>query len=797
MSSKLLLFSLGVIAFSYCPYLPSQAWLLCLLPLFGGAYRWPVLWNAFALALGIGWGLIVGHGLVAQQLDEYFMGRDLLVTGRISGLPERDDKRLRFGFRVETLSQVNGTLLAPESFPSYLQLSWYLPRTSSTGFASDALPLLSVGEQWQLRVRLKRPRGFVNPAGFDYQAWLLRKGFGATGYVVSHRHNQRLTVSPPSRYGNDWIHQQRYRLQQWVLQHSQSPERGILVALLIGDGALVESAQWQRMQKTGTSHLIAISGLHVGFLALFGYYFGLLLGKLVNLCWRPCPSLVVAWLCGLACAGFYAALAGFNIPTVRTLIMLGLFYLACLARRTLRISDIFCWALALVLVIDPLAAYDMGFWLSFGAVALLLLAFSGRRETKQSYQPWMGFSFKETLLGFIRSQWVMFVGLLLPLSLLISSVSLVAPLANAIAIPTITFLVVPLLLLGAALGNAGGRLSEWLLGSAATLMEWLAYFLDGLLVMAGEWASPVWVVPSHLLPLMVLATAVLLLPRGLFPRALGVAGGGLVALLVFVAPKPAIEDLVVTLLDVGQGTAVVVQVGPRTLVYDTGPQYTHRFDAGSAIVAPYLHAQGIRQIDYLVVSHGDADHAGGLEGLLANVKVGQRLEGEPQRSAAAGQVLDCHDYPPWQWEAVSFQFLPVPPRLRNNANNHSCVLVIRYGEDVILLPGDIEARVEQALLASGQVPQNLTLLAAAHHGSRSSSSISWVQHTRPAHVVYSAGYRNPHGHPHPRVQAAYQAVGSNTYSTASSGALVFRWGQGRLLSVEAYREQARRYWHDP
>lgn len=802
MSLKLLLFSLGVIAFAYSPCLISLWWISLLVPLALGALYWPRLWHVFAFCIGLAWGLLTGHNLLEQQLTEDLVGRDLVVTGQISGLPEREVHRLRFDFRVQTIATSDGEHISLDQFPRKLQLSWYQPRSYGNSRIDNEsvadLPMLAIGDDWQLTVRLKRPRGFVNPAGFDYHAWLLRQGIGATGYVLAQRDNRALHTATTQFHWDDWINQRRHNLQQWVVQQSDSSERGILVALLIGDSALVEKAQWQRMQQTGTSHLIAISGLHVGFLALFGFYLGLLLGKCVQLVWHRCPALMIAWLSAILCAAFYAALAGFNIPTVRTFIMLSLFYAACLARRNLRISDIFCWALALVVVLDPLAAFDMGFWLSFGAVSLLLIYFSGRLVIKRSAEPWAGFTLKELVMGFVRSQWLMFIGLVLPLSLLISTVSLVAPVGNAIAIPLITFFVVPLLLIGAAVGDVWVGLSNSLLAMAAGAMEWLAVFLDGLLELAGVWASPVVAFSINLLPLLVLSLAVIILPRGLLPRQLGFIGLGVVASLNFLIKPPTTDDLKITFLDVGQGTAIVVQVGSHTLVYDTGPQYSRSFDAGSAIVAPYLYAQGIRTIDYLVVSHWDSDHAGGLKGLLEKVEPRKLLAGEPERVASVAQPLQvCHGYPAWRWQAVEFRFLMVPTSARNNANNHSCVLLISYGDEHIILPGDIETRVEHQLLYADQVPGKVALLAAAHHGSRTSSGALWVQHTLPRYVVYSAGYRSQHGHPHPQVQARYHAVGSQAINTAESGAAVFRWRDGYMQTVELQRQKARRYWYDP
>ncbi len=797
MPFALLLFSLGVIAVSFFPRLPPLWSLYFVFPLLILSWRWRCIRYWLALSCGLVWGGYAGQSLLAMQLDDRLAGKDLIVAGQIQGLPKQNNRLLRFNLRVTSVTTATGQEILPEKFPSKLQLSWYQYQRNG---AMLELPQLVIGDQWQLRVRLKRPRGFVNPAGFDYQAWLLRQGVGATGYVVEGRDNQLLKSAIKSFWFDDWINLQRHKLQQWVVAHSESSERGILIALLIGDSALVDKNQWLRMQQTGTSHLIAISGLHVGFLAMFGFYLGLLLGKCVQLMWHRCPALMIAWCFAIVSASYYAALAGFNIPTVRTLIMLVVFYLACLWRRSIHVIDIFCIALALIIVLDPLAALDMGFWLSFGAVALLLIGFSGRFVAKKTVEPWSGFSALNLLTGFVRSQWVMFVGLLLPLSLLVSTVSLVAPIANGIAIPLITFLVVPLLLISAAVRDLLGGTSDFLLQGAGWLMELLKVFLDGLLALGGYWSSPVVAFNPAFALLIAMSCCVLLLPKGLFPRALGWGGLLLGAGLNFFIAPPNQPDLTLTVLDVGQGTAVVVRVAEQTLVYDTGPKFTDNFDAGSGIVAPYLYAQGIHHVEQLVVSHGDMDHAGGLIGLLEKVSVDQLLAGEPTKIPQAAKNIaepqNCHQTPAWYWQSVRFEFLSFVQLARASANNRSCVLLISYGEQHILLPGDIETSVENQLLYTQQLPQKLQLLLAAHHGSRTSSGVGFVNKMQPEIVVYSAGYRSQHGHPHPQVRQRYQSVGSREMNTAESGALVFEWDQHQLQQVYEYRQARRRYWFD-
>lgn len=798
MSIHLVLFSLGVIAVSFFPGLPSSN-LLWLLPISAAGFyyfrwRWPI-----ALLMGLGWGIFAGHQLLATQLDEDLMGKDLQVIGVITDLPEQNHQRLRFALNLRSVMNMRGEPLDVNAFPHKIQLSWY------SGYGNKKLrdfPTLTVGELWQFKVRLKRPRGFSNPAGFDYQAWLLRKSVGATGYVVQSRNNNILLENYASAISwREWVDHQRQKLQQWILARSNSSERGILIALLVGDSAEVEKDQWNRMQKSGTSHLIAISGLHVGFLALFGFYLGLAIGKCVQLVWHSCPAYMIAWAMAIFCASFYSLLAGFNIPTVRTLIMLTMFYCACLWQRSIRIADIFCCALALVLIIDPLAAYDMGFWLSFGAVSLLLFYFSGRWIEKSDTDYWRGFSPVDLIKGFVRSQWVMFIGLLIPLSVLVSNVSLIAPLANAIAIPLITFFVVPLLLLGAALQHLLAPVSDFLLSSAGWGMEWLKVFLQFLLDVAGDYASPNLAFSPAIAALIALGCLLLLLPKGLVPRTLGWNGLMIGGLLGYVIPPANIPELKIAVLDVGQGTAVVVQARDKTLVYDTGPQFTDSFDAGGAMLAPYLLAQAIPRVDALVVSHNDKDHSGGLNSFLEKIKATEIFVGDKKiliqnQSTQKMPAQNCHEQKPWRWHNVDFEFLPLPITQRTSDNNKSCVLLIRFADQTILLPGDIETRLESQLIREGKIPEGLSLVVAAHHGSRTSSGPGFVNHTRPDYVVYSAGFRSQHGHPHPQVRRRYQAVNSKEFNTAESGAVIFEWFENNAPIVTEYRKSNPRYWFD-
>jgi competence protein ComEC len=433
-----------------------------------------------------------------------------------------------------------------------------------------------------------------------------------------------------------------------------------------------------------------------------------------------------------------------------------------------------------------------------------LMGFSGRLSLRTALSTQQ--KFRQIIWDYCRSQWLMLVGLLVPLIIFISSFSLASPVANALAIPVITFMVVPCLLLAAVLDSLFPGWGQGLLSLAAFLLEWLLDFLRALLNIFPFEANPLIDLTLAMMLFLAFCCLLLLLPKGFFPRVLSSSFLVIGLLLTMILPIPDQPDLKLLVMDVGQGTAIVVQVKNKTLVYDTGAKFSDNFDAGSGILVPYLRSRSIRQLDMLVVSHNDQDHAGGLEGLLANIAVKQLLLGQYQPIfqptqaqrilyRQANQLASCHDFPAWQWQQVKFRFISWPLRYRASANNYSCLLEITYLDQIILLPGDLEREVESQLLRNQQLPQSISLLLAGHHGSQTSSSPEFVKRLRPRQVVYSAGYDNRYGHPHKSVRNRFQSLGSTEFNTAEQGALEFSWKNGVNQPVLTYRDLKRRYWY--
>jgi competence protein ComEC len=769
MPALLLTFASGILITGFFSRLPPLSSLLLLIPLLLllMVIRRRLLLLMFTFAVGASWGVIYGHYAVGNILSDSLAGEDIWVTGRIVELPLTEERRQRFLVDIEEAS-IEGVELVP--FPSRVQISWYETPTH-----------VKAGERWRLLVRLKQPRSFVNPGGFDYEGWLLRRGIGAVGYVRAHSANQ-LLQNPAAFDRHHW----RYRLQQWLLDTTQSPRRGVLLALLIGDRSLIEPEQWQDLQQTGTNHLVAISGLHVGFVALLGLWLGKGLGRLLSSFLHGFPVAFSACFCASGLALFYSTMAGFSLPTQRALIMVLVAQVAYLLQRSFRPRDGLLLAFVLVVVRDPLAAFDPGFWLSFAAVAVLLLAFVGRATPRALQIPGT---------SLVYSQWVVFIGLVLPLALLINSVALLAPLANLIAIPLVTFLVVPPLLLAAALQDLLPGLSHWLVQVADLGLAGLFWWLELLLGLGRLRLNPPVIFNAHSLWLAALGLLLLLLPLYFPGRRMGY-GVVLIALLLPGTPR---APLKVTVMDVGQGLAVVVQTPHHTLVYDTGPTFGENFEAGGGIILPYLRQQRVRSLDAVVVSHNDNDHAGGVRGLLAGMSV-RRLWWGQTPVYLIPELIDswsCHTEPDtaWQWDEVRFRLVATPGRFHTTPNDSSCVLLVEYKEHAILLPGDITRNVEQYLAGLDDLPARLTLLLAAHHGSKTSSSASFVNHFQPEIVVYSTGYSNRYGHPHSLVSARFNAVGSRELNTATSGALEFIWTAEGEQKIIEFRQQQRRYWY--
>ena len=712
---------------------------------------------------------------LAESLPPAWEGRDIVLQGRVLGLPEAVPRGQRFVFHVQQV-------LSPGAHtPERLMLNRYIVDTTAT-----VIPLHG-GDCLRLGARLFRPHGNVNPHGFDYEGWLLERGIRASGHVVAEPVAAEACTGKPRAALDRLREALRSRL---LAALHERPYAGVAVALAVGDQNAIPDSQWTLFRHTGVTHLMSISGLHVTLFSVLVY-------GLVQFVWRRVSALALRFPAqkagiglGLVAATIYVALAGFGIPAQRTLFMLAVAVLALLFDRAIVASRILALALFVVVLLDPWAALSPGFWLSFAAVAALMLGGQGRLGRDAAWRAWLAAQGAVTLA-------------LLPVLLLIfHEASLVAPVANAFAIPLVSWLVVPLVLSAALLPWAG------LADSAHALIAVVMHGLTWL----DAWPQPVWhgAEPSvAALSLALIGALVLILPRGLAGRWLGV-----VLFLPLLLPRlerPEQGEVWLDVLDVGQGLAAVARTAGHALVFDTGPRYTSGEDAGGRIVAPYLYAEGIAQLDGLIVSHDDSDHSGGALSLAASHTPGwtaASFVGLPSETVSpigqavlrhAPNLRPCLAGQQWDWDGVHFELLhPTPEHYVNRNyrdNDRGCVLKItsRYGS--ALIPADIERLGEMSLLERLPARLQADVLIAPHHGSGTSSTPAFLAAVNPRWIVIPVGHRNRFGHPKPEVVRRYWASGAQVLRTDRDGALLLRFQARGLQWVGARAVQAR-YWQE-
>lgn len=728
---------------------------------------------------GFLWAAALAQWRMADALPESWEGRDISVIGVIASLPQPYERSVRFEFDVEQV------LTPGAQVPRRIVLSWW-GRAAGDGEAA-VLPAVQPGERWQLVVRLKRPHGNANPHGFDYEAWLLERGIRATGYVRPKSGPRRLQamVHAPAY----WIEGLRLRMRariQAVL--ADAPATGVIAALAMGDQRAIPPEQWQVYTRTGVNHLMSISGLHVTMLSGLAF-------ALVNFAWRrsarltlALPAVKAAAAAGLLTAFIYAMLAGFAVPAQRTVFMLAVVAVALWLGRAATAGPVLAVAVLVVLLVDPWAVRAPGFWLSFGAVAIIMLVSVNRLR-----QP-------HWLVAWARVQWAVTVALVPLLLAMFQQVSLISPLANALAIPLVSLVVVPLALAGVVIPvDAILQLAQWIMAVCLVALEWLSRLPDA------AWqqhAPPPWSVP------LALAGAVwLLLPRGFPARWLGAVA--LLPLFVILPEPPPPGAVRVTVLDVGQGLAVVAQTRHHALLFDTGPAYGPGADSGNRIIVPYLRAAGVRHLDRMIVSHDDNDHSGGALSVMQALPVRGVLSSLPDLDPLvllAAEEQRCEAGQQWTWDGVRFDMLHPHPGSHDQSgiktNDRGCVLKItsasaQGGIHSALIPADIERRSEQALLAAMPDALRADVLIAPHHGSKTSSTAEFVRAVAPRVVIYPVGYRNSFRHPHPDVVARYAALGSVQYRTDEGGAIRFELGRAKSPAVSRYRDHYVRYWHAP
>lgn len=714
-------------------------------------------------AFGMLWTLLSADLLLSSEWPGPLEGRDARITGVVSSLPERKERYLKFDLVVEQASHDGRNI----EFSGRVRIRWYNAPPGVSG-------RLKAGSRWRLQVRLKQPHGYYNPGGYDYEAYLYREGIRATGYVRRSAGNQYLGT------GGGWsIQPLRQHLRdglEAVLGGARLP--GMVKALALGDRSAISGPQWEILRRTGTSHLIAISGLHVGFAAGIGALLGLGFGRAATLVKPSVAAPRVAAFGGLGAALLYAALSGFGVPAQRAFVMVAVFLVGSLCGRRVWNVRGLCLALGVVLVMNPASVHDPGFWLSFSAVAVILAWLSAREADSRHGK----------VVEAAGLQCLLSLALVPVVAAFFDMASVVSAPANLVAVPVVMFGIVPLCLAGIALLGAG---LEAPAGLCLRLADGILTVLWSLLSRLAEprYASialqlEVWQ------GLALLAGIIWLLAVRTRARL-----WGLTCALVLLAPapsSPAPGEFRMTVLDVGQGLAAVVETANRTLVYDTGPRYPGGFSLARHVLVPYLRWRGTTMVDAVIISHGDNDHRGGYEDLRSALPLGRVL------SSVAGELGDagyCRRGQRWVWDEVVFEILHPNSERPPPHNNSSCVLRIGGPYGSALLTGDIEAEAEAAMLEYPDVNLNSDVLLVPHQGSRTSSTPRFIDRVDPGWAVVAAGYRNRYGHPHPDVVRRYEEREIPFFNTAAAGAVIVRVS-GNGIDVDRWRHRRPRYWLD-
>lgn len=780
MRTNVLAFVLGVWLLQQQAALPSFAWagllpLLWLLSRFapdGLPFVRSVPVKFVFLGLGFFWAAFMAQSRLADALPAAWEGRDIQVVGVVAALPVTNERGMRFEFDVERVK-------TPEAVvPRHIQLAAY-----RDGFGKETTgavaPDFHAGERWLLTVRLKRPHGNANPNGFDYEAWLLERNIRATGYIRQDEGNRRLAeqVYRPA-YIVEMLRERVAKRFQSVL--GERPYAGVLKALAVGEQNAISPDQWKVFLRTGVTHLMSISGLHVTMISSLAFALAYGLWRRSQVLALRLPARKAAVVAGVLAALLYALLSGFGVPTQRTLYMLSVVAIALWMGRASSASSVLALALLAVVLSDPWAVLAPGFWLSFGAVAAILYVAVGRLGRSHWLREWA------------NVQWAVTLGLVPALLLLFQQVSIVSPLANAFAIPVISLAVVPLTLAGAILPlDLSLLLAHQVMAWCMAALEWLSQMPDAVWQ---QHAPPVWTVLAAAIGILWM-----LLPRGFPARWLGMFG--LAPMFLVLPLQPGQGELWIAVLDVGQGLAVVVQTRDHALLYDTGPHFSADADSGSRIVVPYLRAAGIKRLDGLIVTHDDSDHSGGAASVLDAVPVDWLASSLPAGSPIlphAKKSLPCFAGQSWEWDGVRFDMLHpawgsyADERLKKNARGCTLKITSPYGS--VLLPADIERESEAEILARTPSALAATLLIAPHHGSKTSSTEAFIRQVNPSIVIFTAGYHNQFGHPKPEVVERYRALGSRLYRSDRDGAVLLRFEKEGAVKMQTWRQERQRYW---
>ncbi|MBP6309158.1 MAG: DNA internalization-related competence protein ComEC/Rec2 [Arenimonas sp.] len=743
-------FGLGVAGLQVCPQLPDPTFSLFLL-IFAvlAGYKCPRLAVFAAFFVGFAYCSVCAHFALANRLSIERSGDTGIAVVEIIDLPKYDVDQWQF----------QALIIESKSFPELtnrkIKLSWY--RTKQK---------IAPGDIWRFQVKLRIPNGVQNPGGFDSEQRALQQDWVAQGYVKNQAEFLGFHYS---------IDRFRNQLSNQIARSLPAEKARFVQALGLGDTRYITDADWEVLRRTGITHLIAISGFHVGIVALFAIFCGQVIYRLLPKLglFLPWP-LASAWI-SIGASFAYTALAGFAIPTLRTTLMIVAFMAAKLLYRNISTIHAVALSLLAILLMDPFSILSPGFWLSFSGV-LFLVAFMPVANSEGK------------LKSFMRAQWLVSLGLL-PLSIgFFQQTTLIGPLVNLIAIPWISLVVVPLSLLGLLFAG---------IPSIATILWQCAYWCMQLLWSVLEmmqnmhWASMLIAQPSiWLVALALIGACLCLLPRSFPAKFLG-----LFLMLPLLFPKLNVipyQTVRISVIDVGQGLSVLVLTQNHQLLYDTGAGNAHGFSRGKSTLVPALNALQIRYLDKVIISHGDNDHAGGLQGLKEAIKIGRI---EASQMALKTPAFECQQGQSWQWDGVKFTYLWPNHIIADKKNDRSCVLRIEANGRSVLLTGDISKNSELSLVEQYGVTLQSEIIVVPHHGSKTSSSIEFLQAVKPKIAIVSSGFQNQFKHPNKSVVGRYNDSGAQLVNTVETGWAELQSSQKGWHWTRRERIEHQKYWH--
>ena len=741
----------GAIAALYSwPFsVPSIIFVPVVLAIAVSSVRFPIVRVPGAVLIGV---LCANHAItknLSTQLQPGLAGTEVQLRGFVASIPAFDGGNAQFLFKPTN---------AGPGIPNLLRMRWY----------RDA-PAMAANELWQLEVRILPPRGRLNFTGFDFEKWLFARSIGGLGSV---RNGKMLE---PGDATTDPVLQLRQgissRIDTLLAGHRSL---GLVKALAIGDRTAISTGQWQFLAASGTTHLVAISGMHIGMVALFGFLAGKCLFMLAPAALAQIGSRRLGIVLAMFFAGFYALLSGFVVPAQRALLILLVILTGQLMRRRAGTMHSLLLAATVIILLDPLAPLRIGFWLSFAAVFMLLFAASGKQPQQHRWRQ------------ILHAQWVVIVGMT-PLTLFwFQQTSLISIPANLVAIPLVSLVVVPTILLAIVLLNLIPAAAGFLLWVSAQLLDGLQDILANIAQLPGILHQ----VPAPGLAWTLIAVAGVLLL--LSPRAIPGRLTGLVLVLPLLSGNPARPDpgtIEMTVLDVGQGNAVLLQTNNQLLLYDTGPGDGWERQVVESTILPAIRSTGVHGPDTIIVSHADLDHSGGMR-RLASYYPQQRWYSSLPPSWRGVPGEPCRSPLSWNRDGYEFAVLHPGPGLPYLGNDSSCVLAVTGANAGILLPGDVSEAVEQRLLLTSKL-QPVSVLLVPHHGSMSSSSTTFIDQVSPRIALISSGYMNRFNLPKDAILNRYHASGAQVMSTAECGAIrVTIAGSGNLLTETARRIRA-------